>query len=272
MATILNFPRDLPEPTLQTPLAQIEWVFEEKKSLYENLHTRNNYTVGLTFYKRFLQQTNNYSPMLEADPRFFIENEWDSMAFIKLWRWVEATNITGSDRYLTSSTIVGNISAIRQVMEYAFEHGYIRKPVINVSMQPAVRETNVRTAFSTDEFEAIFKAISPMIRFSKNLVNSYKKTGIGNDPRIDNRLKGQGKDGLSLPRIAEGWQCWEKTSNGYATRDDNMRWYFENVMNCIPLMSTNQNRKKHQAFFAHAIYTHGGLNNLYQKWGVYYPW
>jgi Phage integrase family len=265
MSKIVEFHPLLPEPKRENPYAQVDWIFKERMSLCENKHTRYNYSTALVFYKRFLEETKNYNPLLDADPRFYIKDEWDVMALQKVKQWVDATNINGTDDYLTSHTLTNHIGAIRRTMEYAYEHNYINKPIINVLMPTAVRETEQRSAYSNQEYTAIFNAISPLIQFSRNLSQPYRKTGIGRDPR---KLCKAG-----VPRgeksLGTGWTCWAKASNGdeYVKSDDNMRWYFENVMDCVPLPATPENRE-HKKFFYYAGVTHGGLHNLYNKWGV----
>lgn len=266
MSKIIEFHLPIPEPTYESPYAQLDWVFREKMSLYDNEATKANYRSGLAFYKRFIQETKNYNPKLDDDPRFYIKDEWDVMALHKVKQWVEATNIAGTEDYMTSHTLIGNFSALRQTMEYAYEHNYINRAVINVVMPSAVRETSLRTAYSNEEYRAIFNIISPLIQFSKGLLRPYRITGKGCDPR---KIEWHGIRG-SEKKLGKGWSCWVRTPNGdgIVHSDDNLRWYFENVMECIPLGGTQENRKKHKSFFTHAGIMHGGLHKLYRKWGI----
>jgi hypothetical protein len=244
----------------------VDWIFQEKISLYDKRDSKDTYRTGLAFYKRFLQETNNYNPLLDGDPRFYIKDEWDVMALHKVKQWIEATNIPGTEDYLASYTVLNNFGAIRQTMEYAYEHNYIKRPVIYVRLPPGVRETSLRTAYSNEEYTAIFNTISPMIQFSRSLLRPYRKTGKGCDPkRVEKRGAGRGEK-----LLGQGWTCWAKTLDGnhLVRSDDNLRWYFENVMDCVPLPGTPEHMKKHQPFFASASSIHGGLNRLYRKWGV----
>ncbi|HEU4593880.1 MAG TPA: hypothetical protein VFS10_01840 [Pyrinomonadaceae bacterium] len=263
---IIEFHLPVPEPTLENPYAQVDWIFKEKMSLYENEESKSNYRSALAFYKKFLQETNNYNPLLDGDPRFNIKDEWDVMALHKVKQWIEATNIEGTEDYLASYTLVNIVSSIRQTMEYAYEHNYINRPVINASMPAPVRETSLRAAYSNEEYTAIFNAVSPMIQFSKGLLRPYRRTGKGRDPRKRER-RGLGR---SSKLLGQGWTCWVRTFNGdgLVPCDDNMRWYFENVMNCVPLPATPENIKKHGMFFTSAGSIFGVLNDLYRKWGI----
>lgn len=266
MGKLLIYKPNMPEPTAENPYAQVEWIFREKMLTYENKHTQGNYQAALTFYIRFLRETNNYNPHLSTDPRFYLAKEWDSTALVKLERWLEATNTAGSENYLTSSTITGNFSAVRLTMEYAFENSYIPVQVFSVVMPGSFPETEQRAAYTDQEYNAIFNAVAPHIRFSKGLLNPYRPTGVGRDPRIYSAKNVKRSEKL----IGQGWSCWQKASDGsedLVECDHNIRWYFENVMKCLPLAGTPKNKKKHVNFFQAAL-RFGGLNNLYRKWGV----
>lgn len=265
MSKLIEFQLPIPQPTHENPYAQVDWIFREKISLCENKYTKYNYSSALAYYKRFLEETRNYNPLLDGDPRFYIKDEWDVTALHKIKQWIDATNIEGTEDYLTSSTLRSHFSAIRQIMEYAYEHNYISQPVINVFMPSAVRETEQRSAFSNKEYTAIFNAISPLVQFSRGFLQPYRRTGKGRDPRKSCKV-GVRRGEKSL---GTGWTCWARTSDGegFVISDDNLRWYFENVMDCVPLPSTSENMK-HKKFFAYAACMHGGLNNLYRKWGV----
>jgi len=149
-------------------------------------------------------------------------------------------------------------------MEHAYEHSFIKKVVMNVIVPPAVRETASRAAYSTNEFEQIFKVLAPMISFSRALLIPYAPTGKGSDPRKRSR-KGIPRAGKSL---GQGWNRLIAADDGrLVPQDDNLRWYFENVMHCTPLPSTRENHI-HQQFFQTAKRNYGGLKKLYRSWGV----
>src|SRR5947207_5111379 len=110
---------ELPTPTLACPYAQLDWIFTDKASLYSKKSTKDNYLSGLGFYKRFLRETNNFSKTLEHDPRFFINREWDVFALNKIKTWMDATNLPGSDGYISSSTATSMVSVVRLTMAHA---------------------------------------------------------------------------------------------------------------------------------------------------------
>ena len=262
---VLELGDHFPSPTRDNPHRQLDWIFRDKISLYANEDTRTNYSTALTFYKRFLKHTHNYNPLLEKDPRFYLKREWDVFALHKVKQWIDTTNTRGAEGYLTSYSITSIISALRQTMEHAYEHSYIKKPVINVIGPASVRETATRTAYSTEEYERIFKIVGPLIQFSKGLLQPYIPTGLGRDPRA--RASSSEPRGGKL--IGFGWDCWRATNDelGLVPQDDNLRWYFENKMNSVPLPATRENLI-HQYFFRTAKRNYGGLRKLYRKWGL----
>lgn len=260
MTTVLDFSANLPAPTRESPYCQVDWIFRDKSSLYSSADTKSNYATALAFYKRFLKQTHNYSSSLEADPRFLLKEQWDVFALLKVKNWIDTTNISGSANYVTSSHVTNIMSAIRQTMEHAYEHSYIEKPMLRVSLPTVVRETASHTAYSTNEYEQIFRVLSPQIRFSRGLAEPYIFTGEGVDPRIRNK-----KGAAQRSRTQHGWMCLN-AAGVLCAREDNLRWYFENVMKGIPLLSVRDNIQ-HKAFFNAAVLL-GGINKLYRSWGV----
>lgn len=271
-----RIPFPLPEPTFDEEgrYAQVDAIFMDKAKTFDTPSTQSNYLNGLSFYKKFLRDTDNYDETLEADPRFYLARQWGPIALANVKKYLDQTNIAGTDDYLTSSHVQGLISAIRQTMEHAFFHGIIDQPVLNVVVPQAVRETDIRTAYSSEEYDHIFDALRPDLRFIRSLVSKddegrfirkpYQKTGIGCDPRVVDR-KGQNP---RKPLIGQGWPCYHEIGGEIKPTLDNMRWYFENEMGCAPLPGTKENNKQHKGFFAAAANIHGGLHRVYREFGV----
>lgn len=267
MSKVIDFKQLLPTPTVEYPYVQIDWIFNDKASTFQNKHTSKNYLDGCKLYKRFLRETDNYSNPKPNDKRFFIKKEWDKLALVKLKRWIDTTNLPQKDNYLTSHSMVTLYGAVRQTMLHAYENYHINEVVINAASAAPKRESNIRSAFSEEEVGAIFKYLLPEIQFSESLLKPYKKTNKGRDPRVKFSLRNNFRDG---PNYNEGWRCPipDADGTGHVLSDDNARWYFENVMNCVPLSSARENAKEHKAFFQAISVLFGGVYETYRRWGV----
>ncbi|MBX9996065.1 tyrosine-type recombinase/integrase [Priestia aryabhattai] len=245
----------IPEPTYKNPYAQVDFIFQQVASLKHNPHTQDNYRNGLAFYKKFLKETNNYDDSLNSDPRFYLKKHWDEFTLLKVKTYIDTNNIKGTEGYLTSYTISGYFSAIRNVIEEAVGNKLTlaKNIYITCNVEP-VRETQQRSAYSKKEMESITEALQEELRYSYKVLKKegYKKTGIGKDPRNLTKM-GSAKD--------DGWGCIE-----------NFRWYFENVLECAPIIGDVNNKIKHKSFVEYAPRKYfqeiGGLPGIYKKWGV----
>ncbi len=245
----------IPEPTYKKPYAQVDFIFQQIASLKYNRHTQENYKTALAFYKKFLKETNNYDNSLSSDPRFYLKKHWDEFALLKVKTYIDTNNIKGTEGYLTSHTIAGHFSAIRHVIEEAVGNKLtVANDIYITSGVQAVRETEQRSAYSKREMESITEILQKELRYSYKVLKKegYKKTGVGRDPRNHTKM-GAAKE--------DGWGCIE-----------NCRWYFENVLECKPVIADVDNKTKHQGFLAYAPRKYfqeiGGLPGIYKKWGV----
>lgn len=251
--------KELPEPTFEDPYAQVKYIFNIVSDTKSNTSTKKNYLNGCNFYIRYLEKNGEFDFSLQNDPRFYLKKHWDEFCLIKLESYISETNQKNKEGYLTSYTIAGLISAIRKVMEYAFYHDLGKtKEFYNVLLSTAERETNSRESYGKVEYDDISNMLVDELKYVYKVLsgNGYRKTGKGRDPRKVVRK------GVPRGTKVEG-NGWKEI--------DNVRWYFENVMDCIPLMGTPENKQKHNAFFANTTnkFKHlGGLNGVYKEWGV----
>ncbi len=109
MESLKDLRNHLPTPTRENPHRQLDWIFQDKISLYTNKDSQDNYASALVFYKRFLEQTNNYSETLTKDPRFLLKQEWDVFALQKVKKWIDTRTTPAVKSYLTSSSIIGTL-------------------------------------------------------------------------------------------------------------------------------------------------------------------
>lgn len=64
--------RPLPTPTIANPYAQVDFIFNLIAATKTNKHTKNNYRVALTFYKKYLEKTYNYNEDFEKIGLFYL--------------------------------------------------------------------------------------------------------------------------------------------------------------------------------------------------------
>lgn len=255
----MNLQRRLPLPTVENPFAQVKFIFQTVAGIKYSSSTKRNYLNGCTFYLKFLESTKNYDITLEEDPRFYLKKHWDEFSLLKVEQYLSETNIKGTIGYLTSHTIVGYISSIRKVMKYAFFHDLCStQDFFDIRMVNGERETNIRESYSKREYDDISGMLNVELKFVYKLLTrkGYQKTGVGRDPRV-----------VPKKGIPRGTKIC-----GYGWKEiDNVRWYFENIMNCQALVGTPENKKKYNNFFANTTnkFKHlGGLNGIYKEWGV----
>jgi integrase len=250
----------LPQPTMENPYAQVDFIFNEVAKNKFTQSTSQNYLQALSYYKKFLSETSNYDDRLIKDPRFFVDIYWDEFALWNLQDYILNTNIEGTDGYLTSHTVVGYFSAIRQTLKFAYENNLAAsKEFLDTYIGKGERETEIRESYSKREQDIVMNMIREELDYVFRVLSGkgYKKTGVGRDPRVVSK-KGRARDTKAPEGV--GWK-----------ELDNLRWYFENMMDCKALAGTPNNVKLHRPFFANAAYHFkdlGGLKGIYKKWGV----
>lgn len=250
MTKILNItPLDLreygrpPEPSIQFPFAQVDWIFSKRMDRVPSNSGKANYRAALKYYKEFLIRSRGSSP-------YFLHEEWNEFALLKLKQFLDSLQPEDPAK-LKSYSLVGHFSAVRQAMKEAVSYKLVGcSEILNVVYDCARRETDAHESYSDEELSSIFAAISIEMRFTHKIIAGYEfqNTSKGRDPRIDHR-KGA-KEGY-------GWQV-----------EENVRWYFEHEMKAKAIPSMGTNKQLHKQFFHVATNTYGGLHNLYKKWGV----
>lgn len=236
-----------PPATTKNPFAQITWLFDKRIERETNTETRGHYLSARNFIIKYLQDIHGFKP-------FILNEHVDEFFLAKLVSQLDIhKNATKGARKLASYTLVGYLSSIRQVLLDGVNQKLLGcKEIHNVSIGPAVSETNGHKDYSDNEISQILSAVNEEMRLVKKIMAGYVplKHGQGRDPRLNSRTKNGGK-------IGYGWSVPE-----------NLQWYFENVMHAIPVACYGDALKLHNRFFQHAGSTHGGLIENYHSWGV----
>ena len=245
----------LPEPTLDNPFLQIDFLFERVGSLKSGRN--RNFRGALSYYKRcYLPATHNYSEMLREKNLFYIEEQWDEFALIKLQTFMDEANTTGSVGRLSSAYVVSISTTFRTVLEYAGLHKLTScSHVLAAACPPVVRETTQNAAYSDKEMDVVNSWLKGQLEeVSKWLaVKEYIPTGVGEDPR---KVLMHG-DSADATHSDVGWE-----------NIDNLRWYFENVMNCEAALRPAHHNQRHYWFYLYASKYPGGYGGLIKDWQI----
>lgn len=232
-----------PEPTVAHPFAQLEWIFDKRKDRMSNESTKNNYQSAKTFFIQHIEATEGLIPYRLAE-------KWDSLALLRFKETLQA-RIRAKEIHLSSHTLTGHFSAVRQVMSEAAAYGLLHTRTIEAtSWGRSVSETDAHASYSDKELTQILNAVAEELRFSYTVAEGYTKQSpeVGRDPRVE-PTRGRNK------------------GYGYGV-EANMRWYFENVLDCEPILGFGPTKKGHARFLNAAHEYHGGLHKLYRSWGI----
>lgn len=232
-----------PEPTPEQPFAQIDWIFTIRGARTAAAETRANYRAALSFYKSHLTVTGGDRP-------FLLREQWDEFALLRFKEELEDRRDSGEVSN-SSYSLVGLFSCVRQVMDEAASYGLLDcKSVQAVGFGQGVSETDGHASYSESELAQILEAMAVEQRHTHKVIAGYRQqpTDAGRDPRVT-PSKGAAK--------------------GYGFKvEANTRWYFEHVLGSRPIVGLEHEKALHPAFFAAASNVHGGIHNMYRRWGV----
>lgn len=228
----------IPAPTDENPWAQIDWLFDQNLSQALSKSSESRIQTGKKHFLDFIKQT----PKVSIP--YWVNQEWDEHILLRFKQYID-------DQPLSSSSKVCNLSAVRRTIEVAIANKWIKlKSFINFNLGTATRETDARAPYTEHEMAAIVAALNDDIRFSRKLLTPYVRTGRGRAPNL-------------IPSKYGGRYEW-----GWWQDEDNMRWYFENRIDCQPITNSDpEASKKHRRFLLRAQ-DHGGLRKMYRRWGV----
>lgn len=230
-----------PKPCIQLPFCQVEWIFKKRASRVKSDSGKENYRNALAHYVNYLEGSVGRIP-------YVLKDQWEILSLILFKNWLFTQDSLGSH------SRVGILSAVRQTMLEAVALGHTATPdIANATASEGYRETDMRNVYTKAELASILEAVQLEERVTTSVIAGYQPTGIGRDPLIAPK-------GIN-PRIRAahgiGWNC-----------EENMRWYFENRMHCVPYASNSLEGDKHNSFFSAAARHFDGFHALYRKFGV----
>lgn len=227
---------DLPVASDSRPWSQVEWIFDQKAHLARSVHTKENYKNAKKHMIAFLRAAHPR----DAQQAFDVNANFDEYILLKFKAYID-------DQSMSSYQRVTVLSSARQAISTAVANKWIvLEGFIDFSLPSAVRETDARHPYSDSEMETISSALEVDLRFSRSLLEPYRRAGCGRPPLVSNGV----------------------TEKGWWRAKENIRWYFENVLNCQPITAIDTRAKDHKKFLVHATSSHKGLHELYRSWGV----
>lgn len=234
---------DLPVPTPHNPWSQVKWLFDQRAGLAKSVSAAENFRNAKTHFVQFLEA--HSAPYANKAP-YWINDEFDEYILLRFKQYVD-------DLRLSSSHTNTVLSASRQTIKTAIANRWIElSSFIDFSLPSASRETQARVPYTESETAAILAALKKDIGFARQIVRPTRMTHMGHAPETV-------EDGLGGERVKWGW--WRDEAN--------IRWYFENRLNGEPITGTDRDvRHRHRRFLSAAWKYHGGLHNLYRRWGV----
>ncbi|SFP69006.1 Phage integrase family protein [Geopseudomonas sagittaria] len=234
---------EMPEPTLDSPLVQVAWIFDMRASLAKSNSAANNFTNAKKYFLEFIKAY--FSEGKALDP-YYVDCEFDEYTLLRFKHYFD-------DLGMSSYHSAGVLSAVRQTFQTAIENQWIKlKSFIDYVLPAGSRETDARRPYSEKDMAAIVKALNDDIRFARKILSPYVRTGRGH-----------------APDLSAHQTLGMKRENGWWDDEDNMCWYFENELNCQAITHLHPDaQKKHKYFLIVATTRHGGIHNLYRRLGV----
>lgn len=229
------FNHNLPQATTESPMAEVSAIFDASIARRTARASILNYRVAKNLVLNFLT----------SDPRFAgkvirVGYELDQYFLVHLKCYMDYQPYSSSYR----ATV---LSVVRGVLSYAVVNSfYGYRGFLDVILDPVFRETNMRKSFSDSEFQSFDKALDEEIAYvESNLMNGYIPAGVGTAPEY---IGG---------RFALGW----------SNDEDNMRWWFENKLDCKAFFYSKTMTRDQRKFHS-AAKKHGGTRMLFLRWGV----
>jgi hypothetical protein len=232
-----------PAPTKAKPFAQVEWIFNQRSNRAQNADTKSNYKSAKTFFISHVEAIHGRKP-------YFLTQMWDELAMVRFKQELD-DRIDSGELKLASHTLTGYFSAIRQVMLEAAAYGLLDSITLQeTAWGSAYRETAAHESYSESETAKILDAIASELTYCRKVIAGYTSQ--------DQKL---GRDPTMSPKLGR------KRGFGWGV-EANMRWYFEKVLQNTPIIGTGAAKKEHKPFLTSATNLHGGLHELYRRWGV----
>jgi hypothetical protein len=215
----------LPEFDGTNPFAHLDFVFDQYARLKNAKATINGFRMAKNNYVKYIRTI--FDPDRDGD--FDIRIYWDQFSFLNYANYLTYSEYGKS---IASSNRNSHLYRVRAVMLFAQQNDLTKTNFfLNVRIEEAVRETDLYEPYPPDQDSKADDVLKKEVELTKSLVlpQNYVRRNVGVDPRMIKMTPGPG--------------C-----NPFRVRE-NQIWYFENVMNCIPIYSSKLTTGAHKKFF-----------------------
>jgi integrase len=234
-----SYPGAPPQPTEADPFVQVDWVFAQRRAKVPSKDGKDSYDSTLKWVKAFLASTRGTSPRP-------LKELLSVTVLIEFKNW-----LLGPNCRLGSHSRTQVMSCFRGSLREAVTLDLIDE-FANATTPSATRETQLHNVYSPKELASIMEVVRREHAFTLSTLKPYERTGVGRDPQM----------------LAPGARQ-TRGLRGYGWKPaDNMRWYFENRLNCVPTDWTSPDAQQHRYFLLNAGLKHGGLRAMYRSWGL----
>jgi hypothetical protein len=223
-----SYPGAPPQPTEADPFVQVEWIFAQRRAKVRTKDGKDNYDSTLKWVKAFLASTRGTSPRP-------LKELLSVTVLIEFKNW-----LLGPDCHLGSLTRINMMSCFRTSLREAVMLDLIDE-FANATAPTGTRETQLHNVYSPKELASIMEVVRREHVFTLRTLTPYERTGVGRDPQMP-------APGARQTRALRGYG-WRPANN--------MRWYFENRLNCVATDWTSPNAQKHRYFLLNAGLNHG---------------
>ena len=161
-----------PRANIDSPYAQLIWIFGQMEAEQDNVRTAAGYVYVKNKYIDYLQDTSAYYEELAPDGRFELNKYWEADALVRFNRWLKTQKLASMTKYSI-------YKGVRNAMDFAYALRILDFPVYHAPMFKGVIETEMRTAYSSEQQEVINAAIARWISLAISVVEGYESTGKG---------------------------------------------------------------------------------------------
>jgi hypothetical protein len=232
----------LPIPSKGDQFAQVNFLFDEVAKLQRADATKAGIVAAKLSYIKFLKSDHAKSFYDNEEP-FILKKHLDDLSLV---RYAEYLTETSYGKSLTSNTRVHSIYRFKKVLIFAIQNNLtVNKTFIDIRVEEACRETELYEPHLPEQLmrtdEIIIAELDDIKSYT--LPKDYVRQNKGSDPRSIS----------ILGRKNNPWRLY-----------DNQIWYFENVLDCKPILCSRANVKKHEKFLLYL----GNSSRFYKSLGL----